>query len=189
MTGRQIRASEGLSNAALLQRLSVIEDILGIGEVIEPGAATITPSSATNWSMAPGTAITFYDTAGISRVILGALPSGDYGLQVTDPTDVANEIWPVSSGFALGSNTSSNTPVSLGADSPTVDAFIGASGDAIVTCTASIYAASSPLVANVNLAIDGTSPTGHDHSGACVPLPGWGSAAAHPYACPIGGPR
>jgi hypothetical protein len=161
-SGRVIRSSANLANREVLARLSKAESAIGLPATAqEPGATLTNPSSQTSWTMAPGTAITFFDAAGIKRVILGALPSGDYGLQVADPSDVSNEIWPVSSGFALGGSSSATSPTALSpaSDSPTVECFLGASGDAIITCSASIYAATANLVANVNLAIDGTSPT------------------------------
>ncbi|MFZ0665831.1 MAG: hypothetical protein WAM97_08740, partial [Acidimicrobiales bacterium] len=68
---------QDLSDSEILNRLQTLENLLGVGQVIEPGAATIAPSLASTWNMAPGTTQTFFDTGGIKRVRLGALPSGD----------------------------------------------------------------------------------------------------------------
>ena len=156
MSGRQIRASENLSNAALLARVQNLETLLGVGEVQEPGAATLTPSSMTDWSMAPGTNITFYDTAGIARVVLGELPSGDYGLQITDPNSVANEIWPVSSATYLPQLATTATSAAPITDSPEVTCWIGNSGDCLVTVSSTISQGITAELAYVTLILDGS---------------------------------
>jgi hypothetical protein len=148
----QQRGSGVPRDQELLQRVQVMEAMLGI-----TGANAGNGPSVPNPREITGNHV-IRDASGLLRVKVGQLPSGDYGYLTQDPSGNANELWPTSSGFELGGSVSGTSPTSLGANSPTVDAYLGASGDAIVTCSASIYAASSALVANAYLVIDSDEP-------------------------------
>jgi hypothetical protein len=102
--------------------------------------------------------INIYDSNGNLRAELGLLSTGDYGLQVIDPNGVHNEVWPVSSGYYDGSlQTASPSYVPL-TDSPSVsNCYIGASGDALITVSATVEtAASASSGMEIALFVDGS---------------------------------
>lgn len=101
------------------------------------------------------TGLTVYDSTGKQRAMLGLLPSGDYGLAVQDPTGHSIEVWPPTAAYGnLTGTVSSTTPVAA-SGAPSVTAYFGASGDAIVTIGSYI---GTPLTGGsglVYLSIDG----------------------------------
>lgn len=103
-----------------------------------------------------------FDSAGRERVRVGHLASGDYGLNVNDPNGNGRELLPTYQSFvelAPGGTVWTTTngaasPVAP-AGGPSVTAYVGASGDALVAVSASMWI-SAGNGANVGLAIDGT---------------------------------
>jgi hypothetical protein len=107
--------------------------------------------SQTNFAVRDGT--------GAARVQCGLLPTGDYGFQTTDPLGNTQEIiTPVTSTYGGNLTTSSATMTTI-ANSPSVTAWIGASGDFELTISALVFPTSTDF-ANVNLLIDGTTAWG-----------------------------
>jgi hypothetical protein len=102
----------------LLQRILVIENALGI------------QASGTSLS-----GFTIRDNNGESRVRIGALPNGDYGMLLFDPnTGATQETLPGKVANVLSTTaltTTSTSPVSI-AGTPTVVCTLGASGSALV---------------------------------------------------------
>ncbi len=142
-----IRGTSHPESPELLQRIQNIEAMLGItghnagNGPGQPNSQEITGNHKIR------------DANGILRVVVGQLPSGDYGYYTADPNGKSNEIWPTSSAYYQATlTTASATPVSL-ANSPTVECYIGASADALVTVAASVQTprADDP-VATLNLA-------------------------------------
>ena len=106
----------------------------------------------------------YTDGAGRRRAQVGLLPNGDYGIQVVDPTGVAREVFPVAAASTVGPlSTTSSSFVAI-SGSPEVSAYIGASGDALVTVSATINTPTitSPTVVGgrIGLSVDGATPTG-----------------------------
>jgi hypothetical protein len=98
-----------------------------------------------------------FDTSGNLRTALGQLASGDYGLAVTDPHGVTNEVFPVSSKYVNGPlATSSTTPFAI-TGSPSVTAYLGASGDALVTVCCLMNTGITSTLGEVDLWVDGSS--------------------------------
>jgi len=94
------------------------------------------------------------DSTNNVRVQLGLLPSGDFGLAITDPAGHSGEVWPVSANMNTATvSTTSTTPVAL-AGTPAVTCQIGASGDAVVTFGAFINPGTDQGL--IWLAVDGT---------------------------------
>lgn len=102
-----------------------------------------------------------FDAEGRERVRLGQLPGGDYGLRVTDPAGIAREVLPVAAASTEGDLTTSSTSLVALAGSPSVSAYIGASGDALVTVSATILTPTITSPADVGgsiaLSVDGSS--------------------------------
>lgn len=101
-------------------------------------------------------ALQILDPSGNVVVQLGEQTNGDYALSVAAPNgSAANELWPVSCTYSdTALSTASATPVSL-SGSPSVTAYLGASGDCLLTISAYIgVPANSTGV--VYLTIDGT---------------------------------
>lgn len=97
--------------------------------------------------------IEILDSNGIVRVQLGQLPSGDYGLYVGDPNGASDEILPSYSAFnanALNVTAGSYTATS---GTPSVTAYLGASGDAKISISSQITGANG--FGLVGLSIDG----------------------------------
>ena len=103
--------------------------------------------------------MTTTDNNGAVRAVVGQLNDTDYGFEVQDPNGVKQQIWPVSSDFNYSNlTTTSSTPATI-AGSPSVDCYIGSSGDAVVTISGQIYNESADdATMTATLYVDG-SPT------------------------------
>jgi hypothetical protein len=72
------------------------------------------------------------------RVVVGLLPSGDFGILLQDPAGNTQELLPALSSYVNGTlSTTSSTAASI-AGSPSITANIGASGDCELTVAAYI---------------------------------------------------
>ena len=105
------------------------------------------------------------DASGRIRTRLGLLGNGDFGFTVTDPAGVTREVFPISAASSGSTfSTSSTSFVSL-TGSPEVTAYIGESGDALVTVSATITTASitsAQIVGGrIGLSVDGATPVGN----------------------------
>lgn len=118
------------------------------------------------------TGLTQYDSTGHTRVQMGELPDGDYGLQVTDPTTgVKTEFLPV---YETQIETTLTVTSPLTAWSthggPSVKATVGASGKSLITLGGwcSTGGGVTGRGAFIGCGVDGGSPP----SGAGQPNPG-----------------
>jgi hypothetical protein len=124
------------SGQNLLQRILNIENLLGIN-----GASNALFRVA--------------DANGVQRVRIGLLPNGDYGVLFNDTLGNQQELLPTVSSFYAGNLTTSSGSFVTIANSPSVKAYLGASGDAIVSASCNFNVSTSGIV---QLLIDGTSP-------------------------------
>lgn len=104
------------------------------------------------------TGLTQYDSGGHTRMQMGELPNGDYGLAYYSAANDGTyaELFPVESAYAQGTLTTTSSTETTIAGSPSVTATLGASGDALVTVSAFI-GMSVAAESAVWLTIDGNS--------------------------------
>ena len=146
-----IRGTSHPESPELLQRLQNIERILGItGQNVGNGPGVPNSQEITGQHK-------IRDANGLLRVVVGQLPSGDYGYYTADPNGVAKEIWPTSSASGLTASAGTTTSSAFGtlASSPIVEAYLGASGDAIVDISVTVVTAATSGGGEAQLYIDG----------------------------------
>ena len=129
-------ASNVPTGDALLARIINLENLLGINSA---GQALFTVR----------------DVNGLQRIRIGFLPNGDYGVLFNDTLGNQQELLPTVSSFYAGNLTTSSGSFVTIANSPSVKAYLGASGDAIVSASCNFNVSTSGIV---QLLIDGTSP-------------------------------
>lgn len=128
----------------------ILMDIVRRLEILEARARVIQNGS-----------IVVADSNNKTRVVIGQLPSGDYGVEVLDPNGNGRELLTTYQSFVelnpSGNQTwqSSSTLPALPNGGPSVTAYLGASGDALITVCATIWV-SGGNGGFVGLQVDGT---------------------------------
>ena len=95
------------------------------------------------------------DQTGLQRVVLGLLPSKDFGLAVSDVNGYTTEILPVYASYTAAALSASSLTYVNVSGSPQVSAIIGAGGDCRITCGAYINCPTNTS-GTAQLLVDGT---------------------------------
>jgi hypothetical protein len=91
-----------------------------------------------------------------TRILIGLLPDGDYGISLIDTLGNVQELLPSVTAYFDGTlSTTSATPVSL-TGSPSVTVELGSSGDALITVGSFIGTNATNLSGFINLYANGT---------------------------------
>ena len=100
-----------------------------------------------------------YDTAGRLRVAVGQLPSGDYGLETVDPNGNVQEVIPMLQATVLANESTTSTSwTDLATVGPSVTAWIGASGSALLMASA-LMSPYTSTAGYIGIGIDGAAPS------------------------------
>jgi len=95
------------------------------------------------------------DPQGVQRVRLGLQTNGDIGLSTTDPLGNSAEVFPLQANSVWAQEATSSTAwTDLATVGPTVTAWIGASGQALILASASVQT-TSLNIAEIGISIDG----------------------------------
>lgn len=102
--------------------------------------------------------LTVNDSSGNTRVQLGALPNGDYGLEITDAAGLAQVVNPLYAQTGASSTTLAEATSWSSFSFPTLTAPIGPSGKALIMVGAWLQSPSGGSIA-LGLEVNGVAPT------------------------------
>lgn len=107
-------------------------------------------SSITNGSL------TVFDADRVARVVVGKFSDDDFGIQLSDPNGNVQELLPTVSEFHGGPFIAASAGYVAPAGTPIVEAWIGASGNAVITVSSQIETTVSGDSGFVGVSVDGT---------------------------------